>query len=348
MPNNPIISPDGNPLTSRSTTNLAIAEALDGRVFGIYRGYGQPLDSRKIIDPKKKPKEGKSLPFAVFFESDDVTPVMPLPQRPVFRSQGKESQAGIEDGRIVRYNGGFFYPHIAARKPNLRGITYSGQGAILRGDLSLKERFPLKGIPYFMKDLTPSNRGINELYIMYLNPRIPDHKKNKPHYKQYHREHQGIWVAISYDLRTWDVVEEILRPLENEKQIGASTSPVDEIVNLGGDLAYIHGMKGESETIRNYYSRAVLFNPEDPTEVVAMTDNFLVPTKPYEINKEYKIEHVFPMGTIKRKVKIGSRVYDAHVISAGTGDVTSSLYFVLLNYLKDSLKPMDQFKYHKN
>lgn len=347
LPNNPVISPNGNPLTARAATNLAIAEAPDGSVFGVYRGYGEPLDSSMIRDSKNKIREGRSNPFPVFFDTDDITPIQPLPTEPIFTSPNRESKAGIEDGRIARYNGGYFYPFVAAREPTSRGIKFSGAGAILSLDLKLEKYFHLRGIPFFMKDLVPNTKKNNPIW-MYFTPRIPNHVKKYPCYKKFIKEHPGIWIAKSYNLRDWQIVGEVLRPLEGEKQIGGGTPLMEEVENLGGSVTYIHSMTGDSSTWREYKARAVLFNPDNPSEPIAMTPDFLIPTESYEKNSDYRISHVFPMGAIKRKVEIHTKVYDAHIISAGTGDVSSSLYIVLVKYLADTQKPINHFKYSSN
>ena len=360
LPTNPIVTPNGNPLTARAATNLAIVDTPDKRIIGIYRGYGtsigdilkeKPFEKGKIQRFKKKTPEGVSRPFPLWFEPDDVTPITPIPTKPIIDTNNRllrrEAMGGIEDGRLASYCLGYFNPFVRARMPNSRGTKYSLGGAILDHNLTPIEIFSLKGLPHFMKDPVPENYD-GHIHVMSVRPSPPSSVESRPSYRGYYSKHPGIWIATSHNLKTWDVMGEVLRPLEDEDKIGDGTPSVDETETLGGKLKYIHGVTGENTPRRNYSGRAVLFQSDDPTTPISMTDNFLCPTEPHEMNDELAIDHVFPMGTIKRKVEIRGRVYDAHIVSAGTGDTSSSLYIVLINYLANNLKPINSFKFAGN
>jgi len=345
LPHNPIISPNGNPYTARAATNLCITEAPDHSVVGIYRGYGKPVCEKH---------EGISGSFAVAFEEDDVTP-KPLPREPILRGgRGKEDGFGIEDGRIVRYNGGYFATLVAARKPikkgSKKGITmYSGVGVKLSLDLKIEEKFRLEGIPHFVKDFVPKGK-INGLYFMGIRASPPAEVKHRAGYERFYREHPGIRIAVSYNLKYWTILEgpfdgEVLRPLEGENKIGGGAPPVREKEGL---FEPIHGVRGEGTPRRLYTGRVILFDAEDPLKAIGMTPDFLVPTLDYERNDEYAIDHVFPMGAVRRDVEINGKRHRAHLISAGTADIHSSLYLVLVEYLMNIMLPLDKFEFSKS
>jgi predicted GH43/DUF377 family glycosyl hydrolase len=341
LPHNPIISPNGNPLTARAATNLCITEGPGHKVIGIYRGYGKSVCGQN---------EGRSGSFAVSFEEDDVTH-NPLPKEPVLRGgRGREDGFGIEDGRIVRYNGGYFAALVAARKPNKRNITmYSGIGVKLSLDLKIEDSFRLENIPHFVKDFIPKGK-INGLYVMGIRASPPSRVKNREGYKRFYREHPGIRIAVSKDLKHWEILDgpfngEVLRPLEGESKIGGGAPPVREEEGL---VEYIHGVRGEGTDRRLYSGRVALFDAEDPTKAIGMTPDFLVPERDYEMNDEFAIDHVFPMGAVRRQVEINGKRHRAHLVSAGTADIHSSLYLVLVDYLMDRMRPLDAFEFSKN
>lgn len=337
LPNNPILAPNGNPLTARAATNLAITETPRGSLVGIYRGYGEPI---------AEGKEGKSRIFPVFFEEDDVTPKKPLPERAIFNVSGKKHGLGAEDGKLVWYNGFYFCPFIAARKPDRWGTMYCGEGAILLADLELEKRFPLIGLPCYIKDIVPLPQVMNDFYLMHIRPSPPDHFQHKRSYKKFYVGNPGIWLAISSDLIKWVVLDEVLMPLEGENKIGGGGAVYEP--ELGGIVEYIHGVSGEGTDRRNYRGRAALFDDNNPAIAIKMTRDFLNPEEAYEKNDAYGIDHVFPMGAVRRRVRIHDNVYSAHLVSAGTGDTSSSLYFVLVSYLKENLKPINTFKFSRN
>jgi len=340
LPNNPIISPNGNPETERAATNLCIAEAPDHSVIGIYRGYGRSICGRH---------EGKSGSFPVSFKEDDVTP-KPLPREPIIRSRGKEEGFGIEDGRIVRYNGGYFVALVAARIPDKHGTTmYSGIGIKLSLDLKVEEKFRFEGIPHFVKDFVPKGK-FGELYVMGLRASPPSKVKDRDGYKRFYREHPGIRIAVSKDLKHWKIIDgpydgDVLRPLVGENKIGGGAPPVREEEGL---FEPIHAVRGEGTPRRLYSGRVVLFDAEDPLKAIGMTPDFLVPEQDYEMNDEYAIDHVFPMGAVRRKFEIRGKRRRGHIVSAGTADIHSSLYFVLVDYLMDIMRPLDKFEFSKS
>jgi len=302
------------------------------------RGYGKPICGKH---------EGRSGSFAVLFEENDITP-RPLPKEPVLRGgSGREDAFGIEDGRIARYNGGYFATLVAARKPDKKGITmYSGIGVKLSLDLEVEEKFRLDGIPHFVKDFVPKGK-INGHYFMGIRASPPPEFRNRESYKRFYKEHPGIRIAVSDDLKHWRIVDgpfdgDVLRPLAGENKIGGGAPPVREEEGL---VEYIHSVRGEGTDRRLYAGRAALFDAEDPTKAIGMTPDFLLPELDYEKNDEYEIDHVFPMGAVRRQVEINGKRHRAHLISAGTADIHSSLYFVLVDHLMDNMQPLNRYEF---
>jgi len=204
-----------------------------------------------------------------------------------FRPQGEGEEFGVEDPRITRLNGRFYFTYVA--------VSRHGPATALASTSDFRA-FDRHGVIF-----CPENKDV----VLF-----PERVEGT--FAALHRPVCGtpftrpeMWVARSPDLLHWGAHVPLTLP-DGEWQSGRVGAGPPPIRVPGGWLAIYHGNQNPTRPgeVGAYYGGAVLLDANDPAKVLKWTaEPFMRPEAEFEVNG-FVPNVVFPTGVVEDGEKL--------------------------------------------
>jgi len=285
---NPILKPvHEHPWESKYVFNPAMFE-LEDKIHYIYRAMGDDDVSR--------------LGYACSLDGCVIEERLPYP---VFEPLNPEEARGVEDPRVTVMGDTCVMAYTAfSRIPQIGITTIKAKDLLERRWLWGERVYPFSGVTN--KDAALFPRKIDGKYVMF------------------HRIDPDLWIAYSYDMKTWFGSKSIMNPRNGAwdgVKVGIAGPPIeiDE-----GWLQIYHGV----DENRVYRLGVLLLDRDDPEKIIYRSaDPILKPYEAYE--RQGQVPNVvFSCGAVKR----GDRLQ----LSYGASDTVIA---VSNHYLDEILSP---------
>jgi len=285
---NPILKPvHEHPWESKYVFNPAMFE-LEDKIHYIYRAMGDDDVSR--------------LGYACSLDGCVIEERLPYP---VFEPLNPEEARGVEDPRVTVMGDTCVMAYTAfSRIPQIGITTIKAKDLLERRWLWGERVYPFSGVTN--KDAALFPRKIDGKYVMF------------------HRIDPDLWIAYSYDMKTWFGSKSIMNPRNGAwdgVKVGIAGPPIeiDE-----GWLQIYHGV----DENRVYRLGVLLLDRDDPEKIIYRSaDPILEPYEAYE--RQGQVPNVvFSCGAVKR----GDRLQ----LSYGASDTVIA---VSNHYLDEILSP---------
>jgi len=285
---NPILKPvHEHPWESKYVFNPAMFE-LEDKIHYIYRAMGDDDVSR--------------LGYACSLDGCVIEERLPYP---VFEPLNPEEARGVEDPRVTVMGDTCVMAYTAfSRIPQIGITTIKAKDLLERRWLWGERVYPFSGVTN--KDAALFPRKIDGKYVMF------------------HRIDPDLWIAYSYDMKTWFGSKSIMNPRNGAwdgVKVGIAGPPIeiDE-----GWLQIYHGV----DENRVYRLGILLLDRDDPEKIIYRSaDPILEPYEAYE--RQGQVPNVvFSCGAVKR----GDRLQ----LSYGASDTVIA---VSNHYLDEILSP---------
>jgi predicted GH43/DUF377 family glycosyl hydrolase len=257
---NPILEPvPMHPWESKYVFNPAMFE-LGDKIHYIYRAMGDDMVSR--------------LGYA--YSTDGCTIDERL-QYPIFEPLNPEEARGVEDPRVTVIGDTCIMAYTAfAHIPQIGITTIKAKDLLDRRWLWGERIYPFPGVTN--KDAALFPRKIDGKYVMF------------------HRIEPDLWIAYSYDMKTWFDSKKVMSPRSGTwdgVKVGIAGPPIeiDE-----GWLQIYHGVDDK----RVYRLGTLLLDRDNPENIIYRSaDSILEPYETYERRGQVP-NVVFSCGAIKR------------------------------------------------
>jgi predicted GH43/DUF377 family glycosyl hydrolase len=257
---NPILKPvPEHPWESKYVFNPAMFE-LEDKIHYIYRAMGDDGVSR--------------LGYACSADGCVIEERLPYP---VFEPLNPEEAKGVEDPRVTVMGGTCIMTYTAfSRIPQIGITTIKAKDLLERRWLWGERIYPFPGVTN--KDAALFPRKIDGRYVMF------------------HRIDPDLWIAYSYDMKTWFGSKSVMSPRKgawDAVKVGIAGPPIeiDE-----GWLQIYHGV----DENRVYRLGVLLLDRDDPEKIIYRSaDPILEPYEAYE--RQGQVPNVvFSCGAVKR------------------------------------------------
>ena len=257
---NPILEPvPMHPWESKYVFNPAMFELQD-KIHYIYRAMGDDMVSR--------------LGYACSTDGCTIEERLPYP---IFESLNPEEARGVEDPRVTVIGDTCIMAYTAfAHTPQIGITTIKAKDLLDRRWLWGERIYPFPGVTN--KDAALFPRKIDGKYVMF------------------HRIEPDLWIAYSYDMKTWFGSKKVMSPRSgtwDSVKVGIAGPPIeiDE-----GWLQIYHGV----DENRVYRLGTLLLDRDDPENIIYRSaDPILEPYETYERRGQVP-NVVFSCGAVKR------------------------------------------------
>jgi predicted GH43/DUF377 family glycosyl hydrolase len=261
--NNPILTKDDVPYPVATVHNAGVVKFED-RYIMIFRSH--KLNGRSILG---KAESNDGFNFKV-----DEEPFMVPATEGIFKEY---EEYGIEDPRIIFLDGEYLITYSAYSRHGVR------IGLAKTKDLKSVERFSLITEADF-RNVVIFPEKFNGLYARLDRP----HSEISP---------WSIWISYSPDLKYWGDSKLIMKPVQyhwDEMKIGPGAPPIK---TTSGWLNIYHGVFSTMDGCV-YRLGVALHNLEDPSQIIAVGDEWILqPEEAYEVTG-YVHNVVFTCGTV--------------------------------------------------
>jgi predicted GH43/DUF377 family glycosyl hydrolase len=261
--NNPILTKDDVPYPVATVHNAGVVKFED-RYIMIFRSH--KLNGRSILG---KAESNDGFNFKV-----DKEPFMVPATEGIFKEY---EEYGIEDPRIIFLDGEYLITYSAYSRHGVR------IGLAKTKDLKSVERFSLITEADF-RNVVIFPEKFNGLYARLDRP----HSEISP---------WSIWISYSPDLKYWGDSKLIMKPVQyhwDEMKIGPGAPPIK---TTSGWLNIYHGVFSTMDGCV-YRLGVALHNLEDPSQIIAVGDEWILqPEEAYEVTG-YVHNVVFTCGTV--------------------------------------------------
>jgi len=261
--NNPILTKDDVPYPVATVHNAGVVKFED-RYIMIFRSH--KLNGRSILG---KAESNDGFNFKV-----DKEPFMVPATEGIFKEY---EEYGIEDPRIIFLDGEYLITYSAYSRYGVR------IGLAKTKDLKSVERFSLITEADF-RNVVIFPEKFNGLYARLDRP----HSEISP---------WSIWISYSPDLKYWGDSKLIMKPVKyhwDEMKIGPGAPPIK---TAHGWLNIYHGVFSTMDGCV-YRLGVALHNLEDPSQIIAVGDEWILqPEEAYEVTG-YVHNVVFTCGTV--------------------------------------------------
>ncbi len=261
--NNPILTKDDVPYPVATVHNAGVVKFND-RYIMIFRSH--KLNGRSILG---KAESNDGFNFKV-----DKEPFMVPATEGIFKEY---EEYGIEDPRIIFLDGEYLITYSAYSRYGVR------IGLAKTKDLKSVERFSLITEADF-RNVVIFPEKFNGLYARLDRP----HSEISP---------WSIWISYSPDLKYWGDSKLIMKPVKyhwDEMKIGPGAPPIK---TARGWLNIYHGVFSTMDGCV-YRLGVALHNLEDPSQIIAVGDEWILqPEEAYEVTG-YVHNVVFTCGTV--------------------------------------------------
>jgi predicted GH43/DUF377 family glycosyl hydrolase len=299
--NNPILTKDDVPYPVATIHNAGVVKFND-RYIMIFRSH--KLNGRSIL--------GKAESDDGFVFNVDKEPFMIPAAEGIFKEY---EEYGIEDPRIIFLDGEYLITYSAYSRHGVR------VGLAKTRDFKSVERFSLITEADF-RNVVIFPEKFNGLYARLDRP----HSEISP---------WSIWISYSPDLKYWGESKLIMKPLQyhwDEMKIGPGAPPIK---TPRGWLNIYHGVFPTMDGCV-YRLGVALHNLEDPSQIIAVGDEWILqPEEVYETTG-YVHNVVFTCGAVPEKdgsIKIYWGGADK-VICVGTANIEHLVAHCLNNSRK--------------
>jgi len=300
-PNNPILTKDDVPYPVATVHNAGVVK-LHGRYIMIFRSH--KLNGRSIL--------GKAESDDGFVFKVDEEPFMIPAAEGIFKEY---EEYGVEDPRIIFLDGEYLITYSAYSRHGVR------VGLAKTRDFKTVERFSLITEADY-RNVVIFPEKFNGLYARLDRP----HSEISP---------WSIWISYSPDLKYWGESKLIMKPVQyhwDEMKIGPGAPPIK---TARGWLSIYHGVFPTMDGCV-YRLGVALHNLEDPSQIIAVGDEWILqPEELYEITG-YVHNVVFTCGAVPEKdgsIKIYWGGADK-VICVGTANIEQLVDHCLNNSRK--------------
>jgi predicted GH43/DUF377 family glycosyl hydrolase len=262
-PHNPILTKEDVPYPVATVHNAGVVKFED-RYIMIFRSH--KLNGRSILG---KAESNDGFNFKV-----DKEPFMVPATEGIFKEY---EEYGIEDPRIIFLDGEYLITYSAYSRHGVR------IGLAKTKDLKSVERFSLITEADF-RNVVIFPEKFNGLYARLDRP----HSEISP---------WSIWISYSPDLKYWGDSKLIMKPVQyhwDEMKIGPGAPPIK---TTSGWLNIYHGVFSTMDGCV-YRLGVALHNLEDPSQIIAVGDEWILqPEEAYEVTG-YVHNVVFTCGTV--------------------------------------------------
>jgi predicted GH43/DUF377 family glycosyl hydrolase len=265
-PHNPILTKDDVPYPVATVHNAGVVKFND-RYIMIFRSH--KLNGRSIF--------GKAESDDGFVFKVDKEPFMVPAAEGIFKEY---EEYGVEDPRIIYLEGEYLITYSAYSRHGVR------VGLAKTRDFKSIERFSLITEADY-RNVVIFPEKFNGLYARLDRP----HSEISP---------WSIWISYSPDLKYWGESKLIMKPVQyhwDEMKIGPGAPPVK---TARGWLSIYHGVFPTMDGCV-YRLGVALHNIEDPSQIIAVGDEWILqPEEVYEITG-YVHNVVFTCGAVPEK-----------------------------------------------